>query len=146
MTKTKAETETETEAGEGEGEGVGVGLPPIHRIVEPQMTHTSTRIRWFIGLGYTVAEVSRFLGVRYQQVRNVATTEPKRAAREDLPPFEVRVWDVDDDLEAMDKHALEGAMQAQRGERLKAARSRRRGFGEAVDVDGAELDDENYGR
>jgi hypothetical protein len=101
-------------------------LPPISHIKPPPMTHMSTKIRWYGGLGYEVREVANLLGVRYQQVRNVLTTEPKRAAREDVPPYVIELFEVDDDLEAMDKHALEQEMAAQRNQdRLE--RKRRNG-------------------
>ena len=71
-------------------------LPPISHIKPPEMRHNSTKIRWYLGLGYTVKEVATFLGVRYQQVRNVGTTTPKRAAREDVPPYIIETWEVDE--------------------------------------------------
>ena len=95
----------------------GRALPPITHVKPPDMKHTSTKIRWWLGLGYEVREVANLLGVRYQQVRNVGTTEPKRAAREDVPPFIIELFDLDDDLEAMDKHAMEQQMAAIRNER-----------------------------
>ena len=104
----------------------GLNLPPIHHIKQHKMQHMSTKIRWFCGLGYTVKEVSSFLGVRYQQVRNVATTTPKRAAREDVPPFIIETFDVEDDLEAMEAHALEVEMAAQREQDRKARKDARR--------------------
>ncbi|MEB3029694.1 hypothetical protein VJI72_07850, partial [Parvimonas micra] len=70
--------ETDAPATEDGGQP-GRALPPIHRVKPPEMHHMSTKIRWYIALGYTVGEVSKFLGLRYQQVRNVATTTPKRA-------------------------------------------------------------------
>lgn len=91
-----------------------LSLPPISHVKPPPMRHMSTKIRWYLGLGFTVKEVSTFLGVRYQQVRNVGVVEPKRAAREDVPPFIIETWEVDDDLEAMEAHALEVEMAAQR--------------------------------
>lgn len=89
-------------------------LPPIHHVKPPKMQHTSTKIRWYLGLGYTVKEVSSHLGVRYQQVRNVGVNAPKRAAREDVPPYIIELFDIEDDLEAMESHALEREMAAQR--------------------------------
>lgn len=103
-----------------------VSLPPIGHIKPPEMKHTSTKIRWYCGLGYTIKEVSNFLGVRYQQVRNVASTSPKRAAREDVPPYKIELWELDDDLEAMDKHAMEQQMSAQREETREARRAMKR--------------------
>src|SRR3990167_3455303 len=107
----------------------GGALPPIGHIKPPDMKHMSTRIRWFLGLGYTVKEVSAFLGVRYQQVRNVGTQSPKRAAREDVPPYIIELWEVDDDLEAMEAHALEQQMAAQREQDREARRQSRKGVG-----------------
>lgn len=116
-----------------EGEGVPVSdepnLPPITHIKAPDMKHTSTKIRWYLGMGYTVKEVSHLLGVRYQQVRNVGVTAPKRAAREDVPPYIIELWEVDGDLEAMDKHAFEIEMAAQREQDRKARSDSRRGKG-----------------
>lgn len=83
------------------------------------MQHTSTKIRWYAALGYKPAEIQKRLGVLYQQVRNVMTTVPKRAAREDLPPLVIELLAIDDDLEAMDKHHLEAQMAAQRIEDRK---------------------------
>lgn len=91
-------------------------LPPIHRIKEPPMLYMSTRIRWFYSLGYKVGEIHNHLGLRYQQVRNVVTTEPKRAAREDIPPPTYELLDVETDLEAMEAQALVDNMAAQRAE------------------------------
>lgn len=105
-------------------------LPPIHRIREPHMHHMSTRIRWFKALGYEVKEISAFLGVRYQQVRNVVTTQPKRMAREDLPPLTVELLDLETDLEAMESQALTQQMAAQRSQdrsaRKETNKARRR--------------------
>lgn len=113
-------------------------LPPIHRIKEPLMRHASTRIRWFSALGYTNAEIHKHLGVRYQQVRNVLTTTPKRMAREDVPPLEFSVMDVETDLEAMESQALVDNMAAQRAEdRAARKRARRR---QDIDEEG-EADD-----
>lgn len=105
-------------------------LPPIAHIKPPVMKHTSTKIRWYLGLGFTVKEVSDWLGVRYQQVRNVGVQTPKRAAREDVPPYIIELWEVDDDLEAMDKHAMEQQMAVSRAESRavrKAIRQRKAG-------------------
>ncbi len=99
-----------------------LALPPISHIKPPKMDHMSTKIRWYLGLGYKVKEVSDFLGVRYQQVRNVGVQTPKRAAREDVPPYVYDLWEIDDDLEAMEAHALEENMAAQRNEDRKAKR------------------------
>lgn len=118
----------DTEISGQDAEGVQQ-LPPISHVKPPDMSHTSTKIRWYLGLGYTVKEVSNFLGVRYQQVRNVGTTAPKRAAREDVPPYIIETWEVDDDLEAMEAHALEQNMAAQREQDRDARRRARKGQG-----------------
>lgn len=112
---------------EGEGEGAERALPPIFHVLEPPMQHMSTRIRWYHALGYKPAEIQKRTGVLYQQVRNVITTQPKRAAREDLPPLEIRLAELDDDFEAMDKHHLELQMAAARDEARKAAARARSG-------------------
>lgn len=119
--------------GEDENAWEEVSLPPISHVKPPDMKHTSTKIRWYCGLGYTIKEVSNLLGVRYQQVRNVATTAPKRAAREDVPPLRIELFELDDDLEAMDKHAMEQEMAIQRREHRKEARDMRRKRRETVD-------------
>lgn len=127
-----AVVEEEIAPGEGvvvDGEVVEPSLPPISHIKPPEMRHTSTKIRWYLGLGYTVKEVSVFLGVRYQQVRNVGITAPKRAAREDVPPLKIETWEVDDDLEAMEAHALEEQMAAQRDQDRAARKKSRQGNG-----------------
>lgn len=97
-------------------EAVGAGLPPMHRVKEPPMLYMSTRIRWWAALGYTVKEIHHFLGVRYQQVRNVLGTSPKRAAREDLPSLEIELLEISTDLELMEQAALVENMAAQRAQ------------------------------
>jgi hypothetical protein len=111
-----------------------IELPPITHLKIPEMRHTSTKIRWLLGMGYKVKEVSDFLGVRYQQVRNVGTTNPKRAAREDVPAYVVETLEIDDDLEAMDKHFLEIEM-AQQRKQDRDARKRRNGGHEVIEDD-----------
>lgn len=89
-------------------------LPPIHRIREPKMQHASTRIRWYLALGYTPLEISKGLGIRYQQVRNVRDQQPKRATREDIPDTHYETWPIDDDVDAMGAQALMENMAAQK--------------------------------
>ena len=108
-------------------------LPPMTHVKEPSMAHMSTRIRWWLGLGYQVKEVSNHLGVRYQQVRNVKTTEPKRAIREDIPPLVIELHELDDDLEAMDKAAMIREMTAQRAQDAASRKRARRGQGNEED-------------
>lgn len=100
-------------------------LPPIHRLVEPTMQHMSTRIRWYHGLGYKVGEIHNHLGVRYQQVRNVVVNPPKRAMREDIPPLDIVLYELSEDLELMDQQAMEIEMAAQRSQDQKASRKKR---------------------
>ena len=102
-------------------------LPPIERVIPPKMQHTSTKIRWYLGLGYEVGEVARFMGIRYQQVRNVGVTEPKRAAREDLPPYEIVLAPLPDDVDAIMDAELERSLMAGR---LAEKAASRRGRGE----------------
>lgn len=104
-----------------DGTEIQGSLPPIGDIVIPSTGTKSATIRWLYALGYPVREIYQFLGIRYQMVRNIATTIPKRAAREDLPPLKIRYREVTRDLidEAMDG-ALESSMMTSRKERLKA--------------------------
>ena len=104
-------------------------LPPIHHVLEPPMQHMSTRIRWYHALGYKAVEIQKRTGVLYQQVRNVIHTQPKRAAREDLPPLVIELVELDDDLEAMDKHHFGLQMAAQRDQDRRAAARARSGAG-----------------
>jgi hypothetical protein len=129
----------------------GANLPPIHHIKEQgDMKVMSTRIRWYSELGYKVGEISNFLGVRYQQVRNVINTLPKRAAREDLPALVIELLELDNDLEAMDKRAMEMEMAQQRNQDRKfkhEANKERLSKRETEDLlNNADLDNEDYGR
>jgi hypothetical protein len=124
------------------------GLPPISRIKMPEEAKiTSTKIRWLAGVGYEVKEIAGFLGVRYQQVRNVLTNPPKRMAREDVPPLVVEILAItDDNHEHMDQYFLEREMAAQRKESRDAQRktNRKRRALTEDDVGNEALDDENY--
>jgi len=134
-------------------EGVQVdkrGLPPIGRIKMPEMKIVSTKIRWLTAIGYLAREIAPYLGVRYQQVRNVMSNPPKRAAREDVPPLVVEVLEIsDDNLELMDQHAmleqLAASRTSHRRER-KATNQKRRELKVLTpdDTGNEELDDENY--
>lgn len=101
-------------------------IPPIESIVPPQTTTKSALMRWYVAMGYTVAEISRYMGVRYQQVRNVTTNLPKRAAREDLPPLVRVLRDTSDVFEAAMDGALEASLLADRKERKKEEAADRR--------------------
>ncbi len=85
-------------------------LPDISQIVLPEMKVTSTRIRWLLAMGYSINQIHHGLGLRYQQVRNVATTTPKRAAREDLPPLVLVLRDPIDDVQAIMDMALDESL------------------------------------
>lgn len=103
-----------------DGTEVQGSLPPIGDIVIPSTATKSACIRWLFAVGYPIKEIYQFLGIRYQMVRNIVTTVPKRAAREDLPPLKIRYRENTRDLidEAMDG-ALEASMMVSRKERLK---------------------------
>lgn len=58
------------------------GMLPIDEVKE-QFQTKSAAIRWFINQGYSVRDISKHLGLRYQHVRNVATSTLKRGPNED---------------------------------------------------------------
>lgn len=95
-------------------------LPPLELLVIPATTTKSARIRWLIAMGYKVAEISNHLGIKYQMVRNIATTEPKRAAREDLPPLVVVMREPVDDVQAIADAELEQSLKKGRKDRQKS--------------------------
>lgn len=97
-------------------------LPPIHRIRLPEVRNRSTLIRWLSALGYPVKEIAQVLNVRYQQVRNVLHTPPKRAAREDMPSLEFQTWDLVDDVQAILDAELERSLSAQRFDRKQRSK------------------------
>jgi hypothetical protein len=92
-------------------------LPPIHRVKQPQVANRATLIRWYAELGYPTKEIAYQLNVRYQQVRNVLVTKPKRAAREDLPSLDFETWDLVDDVQAIMDAELERSLAGLRRER-----------------------------
>lgn len=109
----------------------------------------STRIRWLSGVGYLPKEIAPYLGVRYQQVRNVLENPPKRAAREDIPPLKVEVMEVSsDNLEHMDRHAMEQQVAASKAAARKEQRGlnkKRRDLKAKENAEGnEELDQEDY--
>lgn len=107
----------------------GKYLPPIYRIKLPETRTKSALIRWLWELGYSVKAISGSLGIRYQQVRNVVTTEPKRATREDMPEL---VIELADDTDVVDMLL---------GEALEADFKRARKHSDLRDEDGGEDDD-----
>jgi len=122
----------------------GVYLPPIHRLKLPKTTTQTALVRWLVALGYTVAEIHRGTQIRNQQVRNMATSQPKRASREDLPPLVVEVMPLPDEVDAILDDQLDRSMMAQRSEGKKRAPAR---AVRAEDQTNNEaLDDENYNR
>lgn len=107
-----ADTET---AGEQGRETLKIdSLPDIGSIVIPECKVMSTRIRWLHAMGYKPAEISKYLMIKYQQVRNVITTQPKRAAREDLPPLVLTLREPVDDIQAIMDRALDDSIRAGR--------------------------------
>ena len=112
-----------------DGEVVTQPLPPINTIRIPSTKTKSATIRWLVGLGYEVKDISNHLGIRYQMVRNVATTVPKRAAREDLPEDIIEYLPPNDEIQDALDGALEQSLMEGRRERKKAAKEERRNQG-----------------
>lgn len=65
------------------------GLPSIEWIKENYKTK-SAAIRYLISKNFKVKEISKHLGIRYQQVRNVAKNPLKRGPNEDWRPKDQR--------------------------------------------------------
>lgn len=105
---------------QADGTIVAGQLPPMSDIYKPPTLTKSALIRWLNKLGYTVGEIHKGLGIKYQMVRNITTTIPKRAAREDLPPLVITYLPEKDFLEAALDGALEASLLTERKERLKA--------------------------
>jgi hypothetical protein len=116
-------------------------LPPISRIKRPETRTQSALVRWLFLLGYEVKEISRGLNIRYQQVRNMVTTQPKRAAREDLPPLQIELLEMEDAVDMLLGIELERTFAEDR----KASR-RKRSVPPEEQEGNEDLDDENYGR
>lgn len=111
------------------GELVKHPLPPINRIKIPSTSTKSATVRWLVQLGYSVGDISNHLGIRYQMVRNIKVTEPKRAAREDLPSLVVEYLPETDEIQDALDGALEADMLAARKDRKKAEKEERRNQG-----------------
>lgn len=105
---------------QADGTIVAGQLPPMSDIYKPPTLTKSALIRWLNKLGYTVGEIHKGLGIKYQMVRNITTTIPKRAAREDLPALVITYLPEKDFLEAALDGALEASLLAERKERQKA--------------------------
>lgn len=58
------------------------GLPSLSWLKE-QFKTKSAAIRYLVNQGFEVKDISKHLGVRYQHVRNVATSPLKRGPNED---------------------------------------------------------------
>jgi hypothetical protein len=101
-------------------------LPPIADIVVPKTATKSAMIRWLCAMGYSVKEISASTGIVYQMVRNISLSQPKRAAREDLPPLVIEYREQEDLITAAMDGALDAAMASQRKERKKAEKVQRR--------------------
>src|SRR5262252_981225 len=78
---------------EAHGEGVAVqtqdGMPSFEWLQEHYKTKSAI-IRYLIHKGYTVTQIHKHTGWRYQHVRNVATSQLKRGPNEDWRPPEMR--------------------------------------------------------
>lgn len=95
-------------------------LPPIEAIRMPQTATKSGLVRWLWAMGYPVKDIYSHLGMKYQMVRNIVTTQPKRAAREDLPPMVAEYKPDIDDVQAIMDNALDESVLAERKDRKKA--------------------------
>ncbi len=96
-------------------------LPPLESIVLPKTTTKSALIRWLAVMGYSTSEIYRYLGCKYQMVRNIVTTIPKRAAREDLPNLVIvpkpETNELQDALDGvLDASLMEGRRQRSKGQ------------------------------
>lgn len=151
-------------------ERAGEWLPPIVRLRIPKVRTQTAKVRWLWAVGYPIKEIAKGTGIKYQQVRNMIVNQPKRAAREDLPPIPpeapLEMKELVDDIQAIMDDELERSLRAGRMADLEARKGRilkgRRGMravGEPAvhlssaglnqdqeDLDGGALDDENYGR
>lgn len=116
---------TDTEAVKSRDGGY---LPPIYRLKMPKTTTKSALIRWLWALGYDVKTISGGLDIRYQQVRNIITTQPKRAAREDMPELEVEVLPVEDVVDALLGTELDRTFKADKKQKERAVKAVRRGI------------------
>jgi hypothetical protein len=114
-------------------------LPPIYRIKLPTTRTQSALVRWLYALGYEVKDIHKGLNVRYQQVRNMVTTQPKRAAREDLPPLVIELAEPEDIVEMLlgdelERTHMEAARQDKKAKKQEAQE----------EAPGSELDNEDY--
>lgn len=123
----------------------GEPLPHIARLELPHTTTQTALVRWLWELGYQVRDISRGTGIRYQQVRNMVTTVPKRASREDLPPLKLVLRGPVDDVDAIMDEALDRSIRAGRSKN-KAAPATRAPTNPEDEPGNQDLDDENYNR
>lgn len=126
-----AETPEEYIAGR---EGFGY-LPPIIRIKIPKTQTQSALIRWLAGVGYQTKDIAKFLDKRYQQVRNILVTQPKRAAREDLPELVIELADMPDAVDMLLDMGLERTFAEERQGKKKRMRDAQRRADEAGNED-----------
>lgn len=120
-----AESAEGKEVAELESREKGKYLPAIHRIVMPNTTTQSAKIRWLHLLGYATKDIAAALGIRYQQARNIITTEPKRAAREDIPPLEIQLADIEDIVDLLLGQELDRTFAEERRTRKRDAKRQR---------------------
>lgn len=119
----------------------GGWLPPLHRLKLPKLRTQTALVRWLFELGYEIKDIHKGLNIRYQQVRNMVKTIPKRAAREDLPPLIIELLEMEDVADMLLGEAMERDFASARKAELKASRQKAR---DPEELPGSELDDENY--
>lgn len=130
-------SDVETEEGEvWEG-----SLPPIEKVVPPSTITKSALIRWYRALGYEVKDISKYMNIRYQQVRNITTNQPKRASREDLPPLKILLREEGDLIDAAMDGALEASLMAGRKERKAEEKADRRALRMGTDEEDEDQED-----
>lgn len=136
---TDTDTDIDTDDRVESTKEAGRYLPPIYRLKMPHTLTQSATIRWLAELGYPVKVISKALDIRYQQVRNIITTKPKRAAREDLPPLEIELQDLEDAVDTLLGEELERTFKEDAA--ATKAQKRRARRGEAADDEYTEEDD-----
>lgn len=121
----------------------GQYLPPLHRIKMPETKTASAKIRWLNRQGYRTKDIAKGLNIRYQQVRNIITTQPKRAMREDLPPDGIELAPMEDIVDQLLGDELERTHLEARKEEKREQRAKARHQRELEEAE-VELDHEDY--
>jgi len=120
----------------------------------PETKTQTAKVRWLHELGYEIKDISKGLGVRYQQVRNMVLTQPKRAAREDMPPLKIELLEMEDVVDSLLGDELERTHQEARKQQRRDIKQQARRARELTtsttltedDFGNEDLDNENYGR